>query len=237
MPTSDARIRANQANAAKSTGPKTAEGKEQSRRNSLKHGLTGAGIVLPETDAAEVERRTAKYADELVAIGEVGQFLARCAALNSVRVERGADQQTAALSVRVRQVAEDFVPPTGADDAETDKLRAEAIRVAMFDPSPEATLARRYQAAAERSFYKAVKQLRQMELQGEALAKADDEARINEMMGSFFQAQREGRAIDEGLDEIEAQLDRSIGKLAAKSAYFTPSMPSNDLPFPIGRSR
>ncbi len=56
MPASEARILANQRNAQRSTGPKTPEGKEQSRRNALKHGLTGAGVVLPERDAAEVER-------------------------------------------------------------------------------------------------------------------------------------------------------------------------------------
>ena len=59
----EAQIRANQANAALSTGPKTAEGKEQSRRNSLKHGLTGAGVVMPEADAAEVDRRAAAFAE------------------------------------------------------------------------------------------------------------------------------------------------------------------------------
>src|SRR5947199_141090 len=59
MPASEARILANQANAKLSTGPRTAEGKERSRANALKHGLTGAGVVLPEADAAEVERRAA----------------------------------------------------------------------------------------------------------------------------------------------------------------------------------
>src|SRR5437763_56198 len=45
MPASEARILANQANARLSTGPKTAEGKEQSRANDLNHGMTGAGVV------------------------------------------------------------------------------------------------------------------------------------------------------------------------------------------------
>ncbi len=57
MPASEAQIRANRENAARSTGPKTDEGKERSRANALKHGLTGGGIVLPEADAAEVEAR------------------------------------------------------------------------------------------------------------------------------------------------------------------------------------
>jgi len=46
MIVSDARIAANRANALKSTGPRTAEGKERSRCNALKHGMTGAGVAL-----------------------------------------------------------------------------------------------------------------------------------------------------------------------------------------------
>ena len=92
--------------------------RKRSRANALKHGLTGAGIVLPEADAAEVERRAAAFAAETNASGEIGQALARLAALNSVRIERGADQQTAALAEHVRRVEAEFVPPEGVDEAD-----------------------------------------------------------------------------------------------------------------------
>ena len=48
MHCSEARIAANRANARKSTGPKTPEGKAISRANALKHGLC-ANVVVPET--------------------------------------------------------------------------------------------------------------------------------------------------------------------------------------------
>jgi hypothetical protein len=45
-----AQIAANRANAQKSTGPRTVEGKRRSSLNSLKWGLTAATLVLPHED-------------------------------------------------------------------------------------------------------------------------------------------------------------------------------------------
>src|ERR1700757_4550142 len=47
MLTPKERQRINRENAAKSTGPKTDEGKANSRRNALKHGLRAETLVLP----------------------------------------------------------------------------------------------------------------------------------------------------------------------------------------------
>ena len=41
------RAAVNKANAQKSTGPRTAAGKQRSSLNALRHGLTGQTIVLP----------------------------------------------------------------------------------------------------------------------------------------------------------------------------------------------
>jgi hypothetical protein len=241
MPTSEARIRANQQNSAHSTGPKTDEGKEKSRRNSLKHGLTGSGVVLLEKDAAEVARRTATYADELGAFGEVGETLARLAALNSVRLERAADQQAAALGRHVRQVEAEFVAPEGVADDEAEQLRAEAVRAAMFDPSKEAVLARKYEGAAERSFYRALKQLRQMEIHAETLLKAEaaenQKASVDAMLGSILAAKREGDQIDAELDAMEARLNMSSLERPTRSAQFAAMAGEVDVPMTIGRSR
>ena len=63
--TSQARIDANRRNAQLSTGPTSDSGKELSRRNALKHGLSGRGVVLPEREAEAVNARVAVWRDSL----------------------------------------------------------------------------------------------------------------------------------------------------------------------------
>lgn len=50
MSISESRLAANRRNALRSTGPRTAAGKKQSRLNACRHGLTSQVVVLPEDD-------------------------------------------------------------------------------------------------------------------------------------------------------------------------------------------
>ncbi len=108
MQVSEARLEANRRNAQRSTGPKTAEGKLASRANAWKHGMTGTGVVLPEEDRAEVARRSEALRAELGPAGPLGQILVDRLARLSVRMERCASHESAALATRVRHAVEDF---------------------------------------------------------------------------------------------------------------------------------
>jgi hypothetical protein len=108
MPTSEARRLANIANAARSTGPRTISGRNRSSQNSLKHGLTGAGLVVPDRDRDEIERRVEALTADLSPRSELGAALVRQMAVLSVRMERGARQESAAIAARVRHAADDF---------------------------------------------------------------------------------------------------------------------------------
>ena len=108
MPSSEARILANRANARKSTGPRTPEGKAISRRNSLKHGMTGEGIVLPIEDQAEVDRRFEALDTELAPSSELSAILVKRVATMSVRMERCVKEEAARLSEKVRNAAAEF---------------------------------------------------------------------------------------------------------------------------------
>jgi hypothetical protein len=236
MSTSQARILANQANAQRSTGPRTPEGKERSRANAFKHGLTGAGIVLPNEDAAEVDRRFAAFEAELKPSGEVGRALVRRAAILSVRMDRGVSQETAALSERVRQAGADFVAPEGLDEAAIDRLRAEAGARAMFDPSREATLARKYEAAAERGFFRALKELRELEKQAVADQPAMDEETFQKTLGSYLSFAKEDAEFDAMCRE-ESPMPPTRASSRFEPANFPPTGGGIDVPFSIGLSR
>ena len=108
MAASAARINANRLNARKSTGPKTPEGKAKSRANAIKHGLTGAGVALPTEDAAIVERRFLGLQEEMGPTDLAGRLLVRQMALMSVRIDRAAKQERAALAKKIRHASTEF---------------------------------------------------------------------------------------------------------------------------------
>ncbi len=98
----EARLAANRLNALKSSGPRTDEGKAVSRRNGLKHGLAGEGVVVAEKDAEEIAKRVAELEKDLRPKTANGAILIRVMASASVRMERAASHESAAIAKNVR---------------------------------------------------------------------------------------------------------------------------------------
>jgi hypothetical protein len=243
MAASEAQIRANQANSAQSSGPKTPEGKERSRANSYKHGMTGAGIVLPEADAIELSRRADAFIAELNADGEVQYALARRAALNSMRMERGADQQTSALAEHIRRVQAEFEAPEGLNEAQVAQIRERTVRRAMFDSSKEAVLARKYEAAAERGFYRALKELRVIQKPAKALNPAAKEEVFRQELASILKQTAGDAEFEAMLKSMDAR-DALLTDPTPRRGGSVPNSPrspaerdSFDLPFAVGKAR
>ncbi len=139
MNISEARLIANRKNALRSTGPRTEEGKERSRRNGLKHGLTGEGVVIPEEDAGAVEGLAGELEAELRPTGPMGRLLVRRIALLSVRMDRGVRQESAAIAERVRHAEGRF----------EDARLAEVDKAADWIGAEPAANARRLRATPE----------------------------------------------------------------------------------------
>ena len=136
---SPARLAANRANAAKSTGPRTEAGKARSRANAVKHGLTGAGVALPGEDAALIEAEFLIVQEELAPATLLGMKLARRLALLTVRQDRAERFQAARLRVLARTAGAEF---DAARVAAGDDL------IAAIEASPRAP-GRRLMAAPE----------------------------------------------------------------------------------------
>ena len=234
MPASEARLLANRANAARSTGPKTTEGKEESWANGYKHSLTGSRVVMPEAERAEVEARVVAFESELKPTGELGRTLVRHAATMAVRMERCAALEMEAVAGRVRKAEAGFVVPEGVDPAQADRLRSEAGRRAMLDPSPEATLARKYEASAQRGFFRAIQELRRAERAAKALEV--ETPKKPESLGSSLPGAMSSREFDRLLAEIAPPAPR---KPVAKADRFDFAFQNGgaDVPIAIGRRR
>ena len=108
MACSPAQLEANRRNSSRSTGPQTSEGKAISRRNGLKHGLTGEGIVLPDEDVEEVDRRFATFDAEIRPRTAVAFELVKRLAVLSVRLDRSAEHEAKAISHRMRHAIAGF---------------------------------------------------------------------------------------------------------------------------------
>jgi len=100
---------ANRRNALVSTGPKTLEGKAQSSRNALRHGLASALAVV---EGLEQPEDWQAHRDGIVAglapVGTLEEALAERVALCSWRLRRVARYETAMIAVGQENIADHF---------------------------------------------------------------------------------------------------------------------------------
>jgi hypothetical protein len=94
--------RINKQNAARSTGPRTPEGKARSRLNALKHGLCARSIALPNEDPAALAAREAAFRDQYRPQNPREAFLVQVAVQSTLRFDRCTRFETAELSSQVR---------------------------------------------------------------------------------------------------------------------------------------
>jgi hypothetical protein len=91
--TSLRQIEANRKNSLLSTGPRSESGKDASKRNALKHGLAGDGVVLTEEVDEEVRQCYEQWAKEFGPATPYQEFLVEQIALNSVRLRQCSGQE------------------------------------------------------------------------------------------------------------------------------------------------
>jgi hypothetical protein len=93
-----AQIQANRSNAQKSTGPRTAEGKERASQNAVKHGLLAKEAVIQGEDPAEFEMYREGMLRTLAPVGPVEEMLAERVVGLSWRLRRAERLQNIAFA-------------------------------------------------------------------------------------------------------------------------------------------
>jgi hypothetical protein len=117
---SQAQIEANRRNGSRSTGPRSAEGKERARLNGLKHGLRAEQVVLPTEDSAAFESYLKAWKDDWQAPTEARSALVERAAVASWRLKRCVRIESARLTERI-EIARD----------RWDRGKAESVKTAV----------------------------------------------------------------------------------------------------------
>lgn len=95
---SDKQLAANRANAQRSTGPRTAEGKARCAQNRTTHALTGAHAILPGEDPAAFERLKSALLDEYQPQTETEAHLVDEMAHNQWKLRRAEAMENRALA-------------------------------------------------------------------------------------------------------------------------------------------
>jgi hypothetical protein len=176
MKTTRKKLLANRQNAQKSTGARTPEGKAAIAANARTHGLTSVFAVLPHEDQSEFDRMLESYRKEFNPQTEHASFLVQQLTESRWRLERIRRLEAIAFEYLA---LEDDPAPGQHSSQETPDLRAtkagsplsawattpDARIVARMaaktgDPLP---LLNRYAVDAERSYYRAHRELSQIE--------------------------------------------------------------------------
>jgi hypothetical protein len=108
MTCSPAQLESNRRNGSLGRGPLTPETRAISAKNSLKHGLTGKGIVVPEGNREEIDRRIEAFTADMKPMSAAGIILIAQMATSSVREENSTRHGLAASALRVRHAVDDF---------------------------------------------------------------------------------------------------------------------------------
>lgn len=104
---SQAQLMANRANAERSTGPVTEEGKARSSKNALKTALTGRTVLLPTDDADRYQAHLAAYAKQHRPVGELETEIVQSLADAAWRLDRIPGLEEAMYSLGAVELSEE----------------------------------------------------------------------------------------------------------------------------------
>jgi hypothetical protein len=167
----------NRANAQNSTGPCTEAGKQRSKLNALRHGLTGHTVVLPTEDHAAYQRHSQSFLDEYRPKEATETQLVQSLIDTSWQLNRAAAVETNLFSLGITEM-EDRIR-ANHPDAET----ALAMALAFRENNRAFANISIYRHRLMRQFERTLSQLRQIqaERRKNEQRQLDDAAKILKM--------------------------------------------------------
>jgi hypothetical protein len=150
---SERRIRASQANGAKSHGPKTEEGKRRSSQNATRHGLLASNVVLSLEDASSFEALLTSFETALQPTDDFSRTLVENMAIARWRTLRVLAMETATFEHAIAKI--DNPGPNPAEQTDPPTKAALALQNLCGGSAPAVNLLHRYEVRYDRQFSRA----------------------------------------------------------------------------------
>ncbi len=196
------RAEINKKNSQHSTGPKTAEGKQRSSLNALRHGLTGQIVVMPTEDMNAYQLHLASFTDEYSPKGATEANLVQALADTSWRLNRVAALETNLLTLGIAN-------PSPFSDAPQQIQDAMSIVSALESQSKALANLSMHGQRLSRQFERTVAQLRDLQ----KIRRAQEEKDLDNVLDIMEMYKSKGktyRPSDDGFVFSEQQINESI---------------------------
>ncbi len=180
--TSPRQIAANRANARRSTGPRTPEGKQRSSLNALKHGILAMRAVNRKLDGEEQFERYRLHRDNyfecLRPEDQVQADLVELIAANRWRMAKLLEFEDAEawrpLDRLVARVTSRCDEPETQEELEFETLSEAGLDHTMLPDEYDSARILRYRASLNSEYFRAMAELRRLKKDSAAAANADD---------------------------------------------------------------
>ena len=198
-------LQANRNNARKSTGPKTQEGRNRSRMNALRHGLTGQVTTMTGEDRAAHQQFCQALIHSLAPEGAMETQLAQRVATDSWRLNRASAIEDNLFALGLHQNAGQICPDHEQVDAALTTARV------FTEESHQLQILTLYEQRLNRALQKNLALLQSLQAARKAqrtteMKQAVELLQLSEMRGLEYQPSKDGFVFSNR--EIHASLDR-----------------------------
>jgi len=178
-------IAANRSNAARSTGPRTEAGKLITRDNAMRHALSSPHVVLEDESSSHYEELRAALTNDYQPASSIESLLVDQIAQQSRRLARCRTMETATYNAH--RIPYDGPSKSNEVKAYVSDNQDERLASAFHNNIAKFDDLRRHEAAIERAYYRAIKQLDAIQKERRKIeAATQSELRLTTKLGPFL---------------------------------------------------